>query len=89
MEAELFWDETKNELLKAECGLCFEMVAEASIEGKIVDDFQHPSAARSHQRIIVIDVGGYKVAVPYVTDGKTKFLKTMYFNRDLDKKYGV
>ena len=89
MVPDLLWDEIKNNQLKIERGLSFEMVAEASRNGTIVDDFQHPSASRSHQRIIVIEVSGYMVSVPYVTNGKVKFLKTMYYNRDLNKKYGV
>lgn len=83
------WNDEKNEWLLRERGLCFELVVDAAENGKIVDEIDHPNSARLHQRIMVIEANGYMVSVPYVTDGKIKFLKTMFYDRDLQKKYGV
>ena len=65
------------------------MVVEASKNGKIVADFQSLVVGRSHQRVLLIAVQNYIVAVPYVTDGNFKFLKTMYFDRRYNEIYGV
>ena len=83
------WSDEKNEWLQQERGLRFELVVEAADNGMIVDEFDHPKSARTNQRVLVIRANGYMVSVPYVTDGKTKFLKTMYYDRELQKKYGA
>lgn len=88
MSFEFDWNEDKEIQLLSERGLSFEMVVEAAENGEIVADFQNPTLGRSHQRIILIKVSGYTVAVPYVTDGKIKFLKTMYFDRKNNEIYG-
>lgn len=88
MDDTLLWNDEKNEWLRATRGLSFELVEEAIAAGEVVDDFPHPSSQRSHQRILVFALGRQHVAVPYVWDGTTRFLKTMYFSRDLDEKYG-
>lgn len=86
MALEVEWNADKEEWLNRERGLSFVLALEAMMSGDIVDDFPHP--ARPNQRILVIRVGDRHVAVPYVTDGKVKFLKTMYVSRDLDVRYG-
>jgi hypothetical protein len=83
------WNEDKESQLFSERRLSFRMVVDASESGEIVADFQNPALGRSHQRIILINVSGYIVTVPYVTDGKFKFLKTMYFDRKYNEIYGV
>lgn len=88
MAIDIEWDPDKERWLNHERGLSFILVLEAIMSDKVVDDFPHPSPARSNQRILIIRIGGRHVAVPYVTDGKTKFLKTMYLSRDLDARYG-
>jgi hypothetical protein len=88
MSVEAKWNADKEEWLIRERGLSFVLALEAMILGNIVDDIPHPNPARSNQRILVILLEGRHVAVPYVTDGKVKFLKTMYVSRDLDARYG-
>ena len=83
------WDKEKNDWLARERNLSFELVVEAAVNGVVIAEIDHPDPNRSNQRVIVIEVRGYMVRVPYVTDGKTKFLKTMFFDRSLQKKYGA
>jgi uncharacterized DUF497 family protein len=83
------WSSEKNDLLEQERGLSFDLVVEAAANGLIVDEFDHPNDKRPHQRVMVIEVNGYMVNVPYVVDGNVKFLKAMFFDRALQKKYGV
>jgi hypothetical protein len=83
------WNAEKNTWLEQVRGLSFDFVVEAAARGTIVDEFDHPSDTRPHQRVMVIEVNGCMVNVPYVTAENVKFLKTMYFDRNLQKKYGV
>jgi hypothetical protein len=80
------WSEAKNDWLKVNRGLSFEAVAHAIENGLIVDDIDHPS--RPNQRVLIVELENYLCAVPYVTDGDVKFLKTIYRNRRLAEKYG-
>lgn len=58
-------------------------------EGKLLADIPHPSPSRAYQRILVVDIDGYACAVPYVSDGGKRFLKTIYRSRVLHKLYAV
>lgn len=88
MVRRILWNAEKNLWLLRERGLTFEMAAEAIESGAVVDDMLHPNPQRAHQRLMVIRMQGELCAVPYVTDGETIFLKTMYINRDLKRTYG-
>ncbi len=83
------WNLEKNARLMKERGLSFEMVVEAANIGAVIEEFDHPNEERSHQRIMVIEINGYMVCVPHVVAGEVKFLKTMYFDRNIQKKYGA
>ncbi len=80
------WNEDKNDWLKKTRGLSFELVVAAVHDGRVIVDVEHHS--RPNQRIIIFDGGDYVCAAPYVTDGKIKFLKTVYKNRDLNETFG-
>ncbi len=85
-ENEIKWDPEKDEWLKLHRNLSFEMVERAFGAGNVIDDYQHPT--RANQRILVIRAEDYICAVPYVADGKVKFLKTKYRSRKLNSEYG-
>jgi hypothetical protein len=89
MDDDIKWDVEKDSWLKVTRGLTFLMAEEAIATNQIVDDYLHPDPARAHQRVMVFRIAGRCVGVPYVIQGKNRFLKTMYFSRNLDKKYGV
>ena len=88
MDGVIRWNDEKNEWLRLNRGLTFDLVADAIALGEVVDDIPNPSPARTHQRLMIIKVGKHHIAVPYVADDEVKFLKTMYYSRDLDEKYG-
>ena len=68
-------------------GLSFEqIVAEIEMHG-VLDDVENPNPAYPHQRVLFVAVDGYAVAVPYVTDGETKFLKTAFHSRRATRIY--
>ena len=81
------WNEEKNQLLKEGRNLSFEAVVAVIENGQILDDYAHPN--RNGQRVLVVEIEGYVCAVPYVRDERTVFLKTIFRNRNLNKKYKV
>lgn len=82
------WDEAKNLRLKSERGLCFEDVENAIEQGRIIDDQAHPdSAKRPNQRVLVVEIDDYVCLVPYVVDGETAFLKTIFRSRKANRQY--
>ena len=86
-EPEISWNEEKNRQLKAERGLAFEDVVAAIENGLVLADIRHPSEDRAHQRILVVNIGGYACGVPYIRHGDIMFLKTIYRNRDFQRTY--
>lgn len=88
--AVIAWSEEKNRWLKAERGLSFEAVLAAIEDGRILADLAHTDVERfGHQRVLVVLIDGYACAVPYVAEGETRFLKTIYRSRALQRKYVV
>jgi uncharacterized DUF497 family protein len=87
MAMDIKWSDEKNEWLKRERGLAFEMVAAAIEEKRILKDVPHP--VRLNQRIMVFESEADICVVPYVLDGTTRFLKTMYRSRKLRKERGL
>jgi hypothetical protein len=83
---EIRWSPEKNEILKADRGLCFEDVAQIIQAGEELDIIPHPT--RGNQKILVVRLRGYVHAVPFVEDESGLFLKTIYPSRDLNKQYG-
>lgn len=82
------WNEEKNIKLENIRKLNFEMVLVAIDDGRILADEQHPNLENyGHQRILVVDIGGYVVVVPYVVNGDEIFLKTMFRDRKMQRRY--
>lgn len=79
------WDTEKNQKLIEERELSFEAIVLAIEAGKVLDIMPQPK--RSHQKILVVEVGGYVVLVPYVEDSDKYFLKTAYHSRKASKVY--
>ena len=45
-------------------------------------DFEHPDQSRyPNQRVLVVELNDYAYCVPYVVEGDTWFLKTIYPSR--------
>ncbi len=84
---DFLWSDEKNEKLKLQRNLSFEDVVSAIDNGRVLDDVRHPHPDRSHQRVMVVEIGGYACGVPYVREGDAMFLKTVYRNRKLQRTY--
>jgi hypothetical protein len=87
MEDEYRWNADKNKQLLAERGLLFEMVVEAVARGDLLADEPHPDIIKyPHQRLLFVIIGEYVCVAPYVFDGHTRFLKTLYRSRKANRR---
>lgn len=71
-------------------GIGFKEIIKAIKNKQIIVDIEHFNKIKyPSQRILVVRIKDYAYAVPYVFDKvkKIKFLKTIYANRKLTKKY--
>ena len=78
---EIRWNALKSERLKRTRGVSFEEI----IASKLIDIRKHPT--REGQNILIYQHKGYMWVVPYVIEGETIFLKTIYPSRKLMKLY--
>jgi uncharacterized DUF497 family protein len=82
------WDIEKNELLISSRGVSFEEVVAVLESGDILDVIKHPNQEKyAHQKMYVVEIGGYAYLVPFVKDKNKIFLKTIIPNRKAQKKY--
>lgn len=82
------WNPAKNAELKLRHGYGFEDVLVAISEGGLLENRTHPNLGRyGHQQQMIVQMGGYAWVVPYVTDGRSMFLKTMFPSRKATKTY--
>nr|VFK38820.1 MAG: hypothetical protein BECKTC1821E_GA0114239_10036 [Candidatus Kentron sp. TC]VFK54421.1 MAG: hypothetical protein BECKTC1821F_GA0114240_10055 [Candidatus Kentron sp. TC] len=87
-ELPIEWDENKNEALMRERRICFQDVLEAIEGGRILEDSRHPNREQyHHQGMLVVEIGGYACAVPYVRQENGLFLETIYRSRFHQKRY--
>ena len=84
----LNWNSEKNELLKKERGISFEIMAFQIEAGNILDVIDHPNQDKyPGQRIFVIEFEEYAYFVPFVENDDEVFLKTIILSRKATKKY--
>jgi len=87
-DATLSWSEEKNRWLRKVHGLGFEEVEAAIEDRRALDNFPHPDSIKyPAQRMLIVRIGDQVCVVPYVVDGKTKFLKTIYPSRKAKRRY--
>jgi len=85
------WNEEKNELLKAKRGISFERIVVAIEEGHILDIIEHPNIERyKNQRILIVDIEGYAICVPFVEEMNGDFFfKTLFPSRKHTKQFNL
>ena len=82
------WGSEKNEQLKLERGLSFEIMVVAIEAGGLIDILAHPNPARyPHQRVLVVASDGYAYLVPFVEEDDHFFLKTVIPSRKATRDY--
>ena len=82
------WNNEKNELLKLERNISFEMVALQFVQDKVLEIVKHPNKEKySDQKMAVLNINNYIYLVPFVENSKEIFLKTIIPSRKATKKY--
>ena len=82
------WGSVKNEQLKLERGLSFEIVVVAIEAGGLIDILAHPNPAKyPNQRVLVVASDGYACLVPFVEEEDHFFLKTVIPSRKATRDY--
>ncbi len=82
------WNEEKNQQLLVERGISFEMAVAKIAQGEILDVYRHPNPAKyPNQLIFTIELNDYVYCVPFVQQGDSFFLKTMFPSRKATKAY--
>jgi uncharacterized DUF497 family protein len=82
------WDESKNDILKKERNISFEIIVIQIVVGKLLDVLEHPNQKKyKNQKLFVVEYEGYVYLVPFVEDEEKIFLKTIIPSRKATKKY--
>ena len=82
------WNHEKNEALKIECGISFEVIALAIEADGLLDELRHPNAGKyPNQSVLVVALDGYVYLVPYVEEPDYFFLKTVIPSRKATRDY--
>ena len=82
------WNEEKNRTLKKSRNISFEEIVFAIDDGKLLDVLQHQNRGKyPDQFLLIVDIRIYAYVVPFVEDGESYFLKTIYPSRKATKRY--
>lgn len=82
----LAWKPEKNDWLKKERGLSFEQIEDAIAAGKIKGMLKNQ--LHVDQIVIAVLIDDYIVAVPATVKRSVILLRTAYYSRKLNEKYG-
>ena len=82
------WDEDKNEWLKRERNISFEIIISLIAMGNLLDIVEHPNKEKyKDQKIFIVEYDNYAYLVPFVEDNEKIFLKTIIPSRKATQKY--
>ena len=82
------WDEDKNEWLKRERNISFEIIISLIAMDNLLDIVEHPNKEKyKDQKIFIIEYDNYAYLVPFVEDNEKIFLKTIIPSRKATQKY--
>ncbi len=82
------WNEDKNEKLKKDRNISFEIIVSQIELGNLLDIVEQPKKDKyENQMIYVAEYENYAYLVPFVEDAEKVFLKTVIPSRKATKKY--
>ena len=81
-------NDKKNRKLRKFRNISFEEIVFAIDDGKLLDVLQHQNRGKyPDQFLLIVDIRNYAYVVPFVEDGESYFLKTIYPSRKATKRY--
>jgi len=82
------WNEEKNEKLKKDRNMSFEIIVRQIELGNLLDIVEQPNKDKyANQNIYVVEYENYAYLVPFVEEEEKIFLKTIIPSRKATKKY--
>ncbi len=82
------WNPDKNEALKVERSISFEVIALAIEADGLRDELRHSNAGKyPNQSVLVVAFDNYVYLVPYVEEPDHYFLKTVITSRKATRDY--
>jgi hypothetical protein len=82
------WNHEKNEALKIERDISFEIIVLAIEADGLLDELRHPNTDKyPNQSVQVVAFDGYVYLVPYVEEPDYYFLKTVIPSRKATRDY--
>ena len=85
---QIVWNEEKNQLLKLQRNVSFELVLDEIEAGNILTRKIHPDSDKyPNQEIFILKINEYIYYVPFVENDTEIFLKTIIPSRKLNKEY--
>ena len=82
------WNEEKNEKLKEERNISFEIIVSQIELGHLLDIVENPNKDKyKNQKILIVEYEEYAYLVPFVEDKDKIFLKTIIPSRKATKNY--
>lgn len=82
------WNHEKNEALKIQRGISFEVIVLTIEANGLLDELRHTNPDKyPNQSILVIALDGYVYLVPYVEEPDYYFLKTVIPSRKATRDY--
>ena len=82
------WNHDKNDALKIERDISFEVITLAIEADGLLDELRHPNTGKyPNQSVLVVAFDGYVYLVPYVEEPEYYFLKTIIPSRKATRDY--
>ena len=82
------WNWDKNRKLRKSRNISFEQIVLATDDGKLLDVLQHQNKGKYlDQFVLIVDIRNYAYVVPFVEDGESYFVETIYPSRKATKTY--
>ena len=82
------WNKRKNEQLKKERGISFELIIHQIENRKVLAVEDHPNQKKyPNQRMLIVEFKNYAFIVPFIENEDEVFLKTIIPSRKATNKY--
>lgn len=81
------WDPAKDEWLRQTRSFGFADVVQAIRDNRLIADVPNPSISYLNQKMLIVEIDGYAIGVPYIAENGIRFLKTAFPSRKLKRQF--